>query len=119
MGDHAGDGVGLIQVAAPYAAGEVKEAGTLVAAMQKQIKQLQAKKNWLYNSQVLKLIRTLESESSPRIDKLGRLAEVREELLAPYVLRRHNEVWEVLFEDLPNEREKVEAVRRRVLGVRK
>ena len=116
--DHIESGYQLVQGATPFAASGVAQARTQVAAVRERIEQLQEQKNWLFNRQVLRLIRELESKNVPTMEKIGRLAELREERLTPYILRRHNELWDSLFEEL-SEDEKVEAVRRRVLSVRR
>ena len=72
-------------------------------------------RSWAYNKKTLDLIRRLEGDKGmPPQQKLGFLAEVREEVLSSYILRRHNELWEKLFEPL-KEDEKVKAVKARVL----
>ena len=80
------------------------------------VKTLQRQKRWLYNKQSLARIREIEAAEEPTLnEKLAYLAEIHEEQLSPYVLRRHNEVWEKVFEELPSEDEKVDAVRMRML----
>ncbi len=108
-------GVGILQELAPYARSEIPESADLEKQIEKQIAVLQRTKAWLYNQQVLRLIRDLESrEDWPIEDKVRYLAEASEEHLTPYVLRRYTEFWEKLFEEL-DEDKKVWAVKMRIL----
>lgn len=109
-------GFECLQELMPYSKSEVEGASALFNAVEKQVKLLQRQKNWLYNQQVLRLIRDIESKKDwTSEDKIRHLAEVSEELLAPYVLRRHNELWDKVFENLPDEDKKIWAVRLRIL----
>ena len=105
-----------LQELTPYAKSGVEGAAEYSHQVEKQVKLLQRQKTWLYNQQALRLIREIEGKSDwSTEDKIRHLAEVSEELLSPYVLRRHNELWEKVFESLPDEDKKVWAVRLRVL----
>lgn len=109
-------GINLLQEIMPYSKSEVPGAVAFSRTIEKRIKALQRQKDWLYNQQVLRLIREVESEESwTSEDKIRQLAEVSEELLSPYVLGRHQELWSTIFEDLENEEKKVWAVKLRIL----
>lgn len=105
-----------LQELMPYSKSGVEGASDFYNATEKQVKLLQRQKNWLYNQQTLRLVREVESKKdwTPE-DKIRHLAEVSEELLSSYVLRRHNELWDKVFESLPDEDKKVWAVRLRIL----
>jgi hypothetical protein len=107
-----------LQELMPYSKSGVEGASDFYNVAEKQVKLLQRRKNWLYNQQTLRLVREVESNKdwTPE-DKIRRLAEVSEELLSPYVLRRHNELLDKVFESLPDEDAKVRAVRLRILRV--
>ena len=112
-------GIELAQELTPYAKSGVSGAADLAAQVDEKVTLLQRTKTWLYNQQVLHLIRDIE----PRKDlstkeKIQYLAEVDEEQLSPYILRRHSELWGKIFEELKNEDEKVWAVRLRILQVK-
>lgn len=109
-------GFAYLQELMPYSKSDVPGASALSTSVEKQVKHLQRQKNWLYNQQVLRLIRDVESQNDwTAEDKIRHLAEVSEELLSPYVLRRHNDLWDKVFESLPDEDKKVSAVRLRIL----
>lgn len=111
-------GFGYLQEIMPFSQSGIEGAPELYRAVDKQLKLLERQKNWLYNQQVLRLVREIESNKDWTAEnKIKQLAEVREELLSPYVLRRHNELWEKVFESLPDEDKKVWAVSLRVLRV--
>ena len=77
---------------------------------------LQRTKTWLYNQQVLHLIRDIEPRKNIGTkEKIQHLAKVDEEQLCSYILRRYSELWGKIFEELKNEDEKVWAVRLRIL----
>ena len=102
----------------PFSKSGVEGASELSAALDKELKLLQRQKNWLYNQQTLRLVREIESKKDwSAEDKIRPLAQVSEELLSPYVLRRHNELWEKVFESLPDEDKKVWAVKLRILRI--
>ncbi len=109
-------GFDFLQEIMPFSKSKVEGASFLSSTLEKQIRLLQRQKNWIYNQQVLRLIRDIESkkEWTPE-DKIRHLADVSEEILSPYILRRHNELWEKVFENLPSEEKKVWAVRLRIL----
>lgn len=105
-----------LQELMPYSKSGVEGSPEFTHAVEKQVKLLQRQKTWLYNQQTLRLVREIESKKEwTAEDKLRHLAEVSEELLSPYVLRRHNELWDNVFESLPDEDKKVWAVRLRIL----
>jgi hypothetical protein len=109
-------GFDCLQEVTPYSKSGVNGASSISDAVEKQIRLLQRQKNWLYNQQVLILVREIESKKDvPSEEKIRSLAEVSEEILSPYVLRRHNELWDKIFESLPDEEAKVKAVRLRIL----
>ncbi len=111
-------GFELLQELMPYSKSGVEGASDLSAAVEKKVKLLQRQKNWLYNQQTLRLIREIESKKDWSAEnKIRHLAAVSEELLSPYVLRRHNELWDKVFESLPDEDKKVWAVRLRILRI--
>ena len=111
-------GFELLQELMPYSKSGVEGASDLSAAVEKKVKLLQRQKNWLYNQQTLRLIREIELKKDWSAEnKIRHLAEVSEELLSPYVLRRHNELWDKVFESLPDEDKKVWAVRLRILRI--
>ncbi len=111
-----GQGMDRLQEVVPYAKSEVEGAQKLSLDLEKQIKQLQRLKTWLYNQQALRLIREVESNKSwEAMGKLKILAGLSEDLLSPYVMQRFSEVWEKVFESLGDEDKKVEAVRLRIL----
>lgn len=116
LGKAADLGYNLLQELSPYSKSEVTSAADLSRKTEALVTELQRQKNWLYNKQALALIREVEAEKSqtPK-QKIGYLAEIHEEQLSTYVLRRHNDVWEKVFEELPNDEEKVSAVRLRIL----
>lgn len=114
---HAENGSVLHRELSPYADSGVPGAYECAASVEERTAVLQWTRTWLYNQQVLRLIRGLEKrENTPVMEKIGHLAEVREEYLAPYVLSRHNEAWEKLWSELPTEEEQVKAVRLRILN---
>lgn len=109
----------LVHELMPYARSRVADATDIVKHVEKQITALHRTKLWLYNQQVLRLIRDVESRDDLSLDeKIGYLAEVDEEMLSPYILRRHSELWEKLFEKLASEDKKAWAVRLRILHVK-
>jgi len=119
LSDSISTGFDLVQELAPYGKSGVAGAADFVKQVEKQITLLQRTKSWLYNQQVLRLIRDIESRKDLSTEaKIGFLAEVNEEHLSPYILRRHSELWEKLFEELPDEAKKAEAVRLRILHVK-
>lgn len=112
-------GFDLVQELTPYGKSDVPEAADLGKSVEERVTLLQRTKEWLYNQQVLRLIRDIEARKDMTVqDKIRHLAEVGEEYLSPYVLRRHNELWEKVFEELTDEDEKVWAVRLRILKVK-
>lgn len=112
-------GSDLLHELTPYAKSGVADASDALKHVEKQITALHRAKLWLYNQQVLRLIRDVESRKDLSLDeKIGYLAEVDEEMLSPYILRRHNELWEKLFEKLPDEDKKAAAVRLSILHVK-
>ncbi len=112
------EGIDHLQELMPFAKADSDDARHFYGLVEKQVKQLQRQKAWIYNKQVLSLVREVESEKKwSAEDKLRNLAEVSEELLTPYVLRRHNELWDKVFAELGDEDKKVEATRLRVLRV--
>lgn len=112
-------GSDLLHDLTPYAKSGVAGATDALKHVEKQTTALHRAKLWLYNQQVLRLIRDVESRKDLSLDeKIGYLAEVDEEMLSPYILRRHNELWEKLFEKLPDEDKKAAAVRLRILHVK-
>lgn len=109
------DGADLTQELSPFAKTKTGDAVQVLDSLTKKIDELQRMRSWAYNKKTLDLIRRLEGDKGmPPQQKLGFLAEVREEVLSSYILRRHNELWEKLFEPL-KEDEKVKAVKARVL----
>jgi len=105
-----------LQELMPYSKSGIEGSPEFTDAVEKQVKILQRQKTWLYNQQTLRLVREMESKKEwTAEDKIRHLAEVSEELLSPYVLRRHNELWDKVFESLPDEDKKVWAVRLRIL----
>ena len=81
---------------------------------------LQRNRISLYNQQILRLVREIETKSDWTLEeKIKPLAEVNEEMLSPYVLRRHNELWDKTFEELKDEDKKAWAVRLRILRLNK
>lgn|GEM_PF-6878939 len=109
-------GYEYLQELMPYSKSKVEGAPDLSKDLEKKLNFLQRQKNWLYNQQVLRLIRDIESHKDwTSKNKIQHLAKVREELLEPYVLRRHNQLWDKVFESLPDEDHKVWAVRLRIL----
>jgi len=116
----AGTGFELLQELMPYSKSGIKNAIEMSNESEAIIRELRRQENWLYNKQSLARIREAETakERTPK-EKLGALALIQEEKLTDYVLRRLNEVWGKIFEELPNEDEKVNAVRMRILGVNK
>lgn len=104
-----------LQELMPYSKSGVEGSPEFTHSVEKQVKLLQRQKTWLYNQQTLRLVREVESKDWTAEDKIRHLAEVSEELLSPYVLRRHNELWDKVFESLANEEKKVWAVRLRIL----
>jgi len=116
LGRMADKGYDLLQEMMPYSKSGIESAVETSAAAEDAVQELQRQKTWLYNKQSLARIREIESAEEPTPEqKIGYLAEIHEEKLSPYVLRRHNEVWEEVFEELPDEDEKVKAVRMRIL----
>lgn len=112
-------GVDLVQELTPYSKTSVSESADLQKQVEKQVTILQRTKTWLYNQQVLRLIRDIESRKDLSTEeKIRFLAEVGEEHLSPYILRRHNELWEKVFEELKDEEKKAWAVRLRILQVK-
>lgn len=112
-------GFELAQEITPYAKSGVSGAADLATQVDDKIALLQRTKTWLYNQQVLNLIRDIESRKSLSTkEKIQNLAQVNEEFLSPYVLKRHGELWDIVFGELKNEDEKVWAVRLRVLQVK-
>lgn len=104
-----------LQEITPYSKSHVAGAADSSRSVERQLKELQRWKVWLYNQQALRLIREIESNGWKPDVKIQHLADIEEDLLTPYVLRRHNELWEKVFEELPNEDAKVLAVKRRIL----
>ncbi|EMI55218.1 hypothetical protein [Rhodopirellula sallentina] len=116
LGRMADKGYDLLQELMPYSKSGIEAAVAMSATVEDAVKDLQRQKTWLYNKQSLARVREIESAEKPTPqEKIGYLAEIHEEQLSPYVLRRHNEVWEKIFEELPDEDEKVKAVRMRIL----
>lgn len=109
-------GYSLLSEIQPYAGADVTGAAKDEFVLGAQIRMLERQKTWIYNQQVLRLIREIESKDWMPEDKISHLAEIREERLAPYVLRRHNVVWDNVFEKLPDDNAKILAVKLRVLG---
>jgi hypothetical protein len=108
-------GFDQLQEITPYSKSGVEGASDYARVVEKQIKALQRSKTWLYNQQTLRLVREIEAKNDLSLDdKIRHLAEVSEELLSPYVLRRHNELWDKVFEELPDEDKKAWAVRLRI-----
>lgn len=118
MSDAITAGVDLSQELGPFAKATVAGATELAKQVEKKVTSLQRRKAWLYNQQVLRLIRDIESRDLAPEEKLRHLAEVSEEHLAPYILRRHNEYWDKVFEELKDEDQKVAAVKLRILKVK-
>jgi hypothetical protein len=113
-------GYDLLQEIIPYTKSDVLAAKAQMKAVESIVDSLQRQKSWIYNKATLERIRRIEAAVGQTAqEKIRWLAEVSEELLSPYVIRRHNELWEKVFEELPNEDEKVNAVRLRVLRVNK
>lgn len=116
LGKTADSGYGLLQELMPYSKSEIPSASDLSKSVESTVTELQRQKNWLYNKQALARIREIEAaKSQSPEDRIGYLAEIHEEQLSPYVLQRHNEVWEKVFEELPHDDAKVNAVRMRIL----
>ena len=112
----ADSGYDLLQELLPYTKSAIATANDELKAVEKLVEEFQRQKNWLYNKASLERIRKIESAGKETSqEKIRWLAEVHEEQLSPYVLRRHNELWEKVFEELPNEEEQVNAVRLRIL----
>lgn len=112
-------GFDLAQELTPYAKSGVSGATDLATQVDEKVTLLQRTKTWLYNQQVLHLIRDIE----PRKDlstkeKIQYLAEVDEEHLSPYILRLHSKLWEKTFEELKSDDEKLWALRLRILRVK-
>jgi hypothetical protein len=104
------------QEIAPYSKAKVLGASDLVGQLEERVALLERMKTWVYNQQILRLIRYIETKNEWQpAEKLKHLAEVNEARLSPYVFRRFNEVWDKIFEKLPNEDEKLEAVKLRIL----
>jgi hypothetical protein len=109
-------GFNHMQELTPFYKSDVEGSSEFFNNVEKQVKLLQRHKSWLYNQQTLRLVREIESKKEwTAEDKIRPLAKVSEELLSPYVLRRHNELWDKVFESLPDEEKKVWAVRLRIL----
>lgn len=116
LGELLSQGFDQLQEIVPYSKSGVEGASDYARVVEKQIKALQRSKTWLYNQQTLRLVREIETKNDLSLDdKIRHLAEVSEELLSPYVLRRHNELWDKVFEELPDEDKKTWAVRLRIL----
>jgi hypothetical protein len=108
-------GTNLLQDITPYAKAELKSAQEASATIVQKLAGLQRRKNWLYNKQCLALIREIESKKDwTPMECLRALAEVKEDFLSPYILRRHSELWDIKFNNLEKE-EIDEAVRLRIL----
>jgi len=108
-------GADLIQELTPFAKTKTGDSEQVLDSLTKKIDKLQRMRSWAYNKKTLDLIRRLEGDKGmPPQQKLGFLAEVREEILSSYILRRHNELWDKLFEPL-KEDDKVKAVKARAL----
>lgn len=119
LSDSISAGFDLVQELAPYGKSRVAGAGDFAKQVEKRVTLLQRTKSWLYNQQVLRLIRDIETRKDLSIeDKIGYLAEVNEEQLSAYILQRHSELWEKLFEELPDEDKKAWAVKLRILHVK-
>lgn len=118
LGQLADEGYDLLQELMPYSKSGIEAAVASSKAVENAVKELQRRKTWLYNKQSLARIREIESAQGPTPqEKIVYLAEIYEELLSPYVLQRHTELWEKIFEELPED-EKVKAVRMRILRSR-
>ena len=116
LGRMADKGYELLQELMPYSKSGIEPAVAMSDTVADAAKELQRQKTWLYNRQSLARVREIESAEKPTPqEKIRYLAEIHEEQLSPYVLRRHNEVWEKIFEELPDDDEKVKAVRMRIL----
>jgi hypothetical protein len=110
------EGLECSQELLPYSKSDVQGATAISDILLKQLKILERQKDWLYNKQILLMIREIESNTELDSEKkVEKLAEVNEETLEPYVLRRHNELWDKVFESLSDEDQKVSALRRRIL----
>ncbi|MBX3422260.1 MAG: hypothetical protein KF752_11960 [Pirellulaceae bacterium] len=116
----ADSGFDLLQELLPYTKSAIATANVELKAVEKLVEELQRQMNWLYNKASLERIRKIESavKETPQ-EKIRWLAEIHEEQLSPYVLRRYNELWEKVFEKLSSEEEKVNAVRLRILRANK
>ena len=114
-------GYELSQELMPYSKSGIEAGVSLSQDVERQIKLLQRNKLWLYNQQTLRIVRQIEAaEKKWTIEKkIECLSEVYEELLSPYVLRRHNELWDKIFEELPDDDKKAWAVRLRILRLNK
>jgi hypothetical protein len=113
------EGANFSQELSPYLKSEVSGAAELAEQVDRQVASLQQAKAWLYNHHALEVIRGVEAQKGLNpTQKIENLASIDELRLAPYVLRRHNEEWEKVFEPLDMDR-KVWAMKTRLLGTKK
>ena len=74
-------------------------------------------RRWIYNKQVIELIKYVETESQlekPPLENIELISKIKEDQLDPYVAQRLFELWERLFEEL-DEDGKVKATKLRLL----
>lgn len=108
-------GIRLLEEMSPFRHAQMPEATACIQSVQDHVAQLGQARAWLYNKQVLSVIRYAEQEKEwSASEKLAYLAPIREEELSHYILQRHNSAWDKWFEEL-NEEQKVQAVRMRIL----
>jgi hypothetical protein len=109
------DGLDLMQQLTPFVKTNVEGAISLINQVSGKADRLQRMKNWLYNKRALAIITNAEASNGLPFRKLSDLAELKEESLSNYVIRRLNEVWDKNFQELTDGL-KVEAVKLRILG---
>ena len=94
-------GMEELQELMPYSKAGETGAAELSGSVEKQIDFLQRLKTWLYNQEVLRRIKRIESDKDMSLDKkIGYLAEVKEENLSPYFMHLYDELWRKVFEEL-------------------
>jgi hypothetical protein len=101
---------------APFADSSIPGARELHLVVHDKIELLDRSKDWLYSQQALRRIAHVkQSLAMPPMEKLKYLVVIQEERLLPYIAKQFNEAWEIAFNDIKGDDDKMEALKLRVI----